>query len=186
MIQGFKERKIKRGYWGISLRPPQPAEGRIKTWIKRHPKNRKKFISLPGFQTGAKEAISSYKLIQRHESGMSWIRLKLETGRTHQIRVHLSSLACPLAGDKLYGSRKNLSFIRDLSLKAQAQSLSRIALHAGSLSFVHPLSGKRLLFKSPWPSDLKSACKRAGILGARRFLNPARQCPLKAGRAAGA
>ena len=155
MIQQFKKQLVKREYWALSLRPPSPLQGRIRTRIARHPSNRKKFISLKISQSTGKEAISFYKLFREHKSGVCWIKCHLQTGRTHQIRVHLSSLFCPIAGDLVYGGSK-LSFIKDQSLKEQIKKLKRIALHAHSLSFFHPLSKKKLSFKSPWPSDLKS------------------------------
>ncbi len=159
LIQQFKERKVKREYWAICIRPPSPLKGAVETWLSRHPVNRKKFISLKNPQASSKRAITFYKLYRRHESGLCWLKCYLKTGRTHQIRAHLSSLSCPLAGDKVYGGRPAPP-IKDLSLKQEIKKLSRIALHAHLLSFLHPQSEKQMIFKSPWPSDLKSLLKK--------------------------
>lgn len=156
LIRQFKEHKVKREYWAVSLRPPSLLKNTLETWITRHPVHRKKFISLNKPQPNSKKAITSYQLIRQHESGLCWISCHLKTGRTHQIRVHLSSLSCPIAGDTVYGGQKIPSFIKSLSLKEELKNLNRIALHAYSLSFIHPLSGKQIILKSPWPSDLKS------------------------------
>lgn len=163
LIRQFKEHHVKREYWAVSLRPPSPFKDTIETWITRHPVHRKKFISLKKFKPGSKKAITSYELFQQSSSGLSWIKCHLKTGRTHQIRVHLSSISCPLAGDETYGGKKNLSFIKDLHLKKQIKNLNRIALHAHSLSFFHPLSGQQISFKSHWPSDLKVFIKKLGF-----------------------
>ena len=160
MIEQFKNHSVKREYWAVSLRPPSPFKDTMETWITRHPIHRKKFISLKEFKSGSKKAITSYELFRQHNSGLSWIKCHLKTGRTHQIRVHLSSISCPLAGDEVYGGKKKLSFIKDSLLKEQVKNLNRIALHGHSLSFVHPLSGKPMIFKSPWPLDLKGLLKR--------------------------
>lgn len=163
LIQLFKNHQIRREYWAISLQTPSSPKGTVKSWIARHPVHRKKFISLTTFRPGAKPAISSYRLFQRHNSGLCWIKLRLQTGRTHQIRVHLSALSCPLAGDEVYGGGGKLSFIRDSNLKEQVKNLNRIALHAHSLSFLHPFSGQPMTFRSSWPADLKPLLKTLGL-----------------------
>ena len=159
LINQFKAHDVKREYWAISLYPPSPLKDTIETWIARHPIHRKKFISLKEFKSGSKKATTFYNLFRQHDSGLSWIKCHLKTGRTHQIRVHLSSISCPLVGDQVYRGRKKLSHIKDTFLKEQVKNLNRIALHAHSLSFLHPLSGKKISFTSPWPADLKALLK---------------------------
>ena len=160
LIQQFKNHQIQREYWAISLRPPSAMQGVIESWIARHPIHRKKFISLQTFQKGSKKAISSYKLFRQSDSGLSWIKCRLKTGRTHQIRVHLSSISCPIAGDSLYGGKGKLSSIKDTALKEELKSLNRIALHAQSLSFSHPTSNKQIALTCGWPENLKILLKR--------------------------
>jgi len=90
---------------------------------------------------GGKPAVTHYLVLRRAANGRALLRLRLETGRTHQIRVHLLSLGCPVAGDYLYG-------------RALPQLPGRFALHAAYLSFTHPLTGERISFESPLPSAL--------------------------------
>ena len=149
MIEQFKQHRVQREYWALSLKTPAPIKDTLETWMKRHPLHRKKFISLNTYEKGGKKAITSYELLQQSKSGISWIKCHLKTGRTHQIRVHLSSLSCPLLGDELYGGKKKLSFLKEPSLKEQIKNLNRTALHAHSLSFSHPLSFKKMSFHSP-------------------------------------
>ena len=163
LIEDFKKRRIQREYRALSLRPPSPVEGRMESWLSRHPVHRKKFISLKEYKTGSKKAITLYQLIKQHSSGISWIKCQLETGRTHQIRVHLSSLSCPLIGDSVYGSKK-LSCLKDSDLKKEIQNLKRIALHAQSLRLSHPRFKKTLYFKTDWPEDLKNLIKKLEFL----------------------
>jgi 23S rRNA pseudouridine1911/1915/1917 synthase len=99
-------------------------------------------------------------VLERYRAGgrtaiASLLRLVLETGRTHQVRVHLAHIGHPLLGDATYGSGFKAS-ARKLSLPAQAalEALGRQALHAAELAFVHPISGKRLGFTSPLPPDM--------------------------------
>ena len=176
LIRQFKQREIKREYWAVCLCPPSAEEGWIESRISRHPIHRQKFTSLSLSQPKGKAALTFYRLIRKHQSGLSWIKCRLLTGRTHQIRVHLSSIACPLVGDKVYGphygppssssSRRRFDFLKNQpqSLKAQVQNLNRIALHAQSLEFFHPLLGKKMFFHSPWPKDLNPLLKVLGFL----------------------
>jgi len=158
-ISSFKSHNIEREYYAISSKPPRPLEGKIESWIKRHPIHRKKFHSLKSFQAGSKKAITFYKNLKEHESGLTWIHCQLRTGRTHQIRVHLSSLGSPILGDKVYGKYKN-SFLKKSELKEEVAQLNRIVLHAFKLTLKHPLSKKKLTFKASWPDDLKPLLKK--------------------------
>ena len=168
LIEQFKSKQAQREYWAISLRPPYPDKGVIETWIARHPKNRQKFMSYKNNPSRGKKAITSYELFCKHSSGLSWVKCRLQTGRTHQIRVHFSSILCPILGDELYGGKKS-SFIKDTGLKIEIQNLNRISLHAQYLSFIHPLSKKKISFTSSWPSDLEDLIKK---LGFGKYMDP--------------
>ena len=163
LIQKFKKHEIQRKYWALALRPPSPYSDWIETWWGRHPVHRKKFASFKEFKTGRKKAITFYQLLKQHSSGISWLECQLKTGRTHQIRVHLSSIGSSILGDDFYG-RQKLSFIKNQNLKKEIQKLKRIALHAYSLSFQHPLSKKSLSFEIPWPENLHPLLKQIKIL----------------------
>ena len=137
LINQFKSRKVVRIYWALSVKPPQPLSGTIKSYVRRHPIFRKKFISISGYKKGAKEAITHYKTIKNYKNGITWVECKLETGRTHQIRLHMASLSSFLLGDKVYGKK-----LKSKSLQSLCEGLKGIALHAQSLSFIHPTSEK--------------------------------------------
>ncbi|MFD2613693.1 RluA family pseudouridine synthase [Paenibacillus gansuensis] len=95
------------------------------------------------------EAVTHYETVRKY-GPTSLVRLRLETGRTHQIRVHMKHIGCPLIGDKMYTSERFAEITETM-----AKRIDRHALHAEQLSFVHPISGDRKIFKAPLPSDLE-------------------------------
>ena len=154
LVAQFAERRIGRQYaclvWGLI----EPAEGRIAGNIGRSPRNRKKMAVL---SRGGRPAVTHYRRLAVGASGaVSRLVCRLETGRTHQIRVHLSHAGHGLLGDPLYG-RESAS--RRAALPAAArQALARLgrqALHAESLAFRHPTSGEEMAFTSTLPRDLR-------------------------------
>lgn len=138
---------IERTYLAIAAPPPVGAGGTLRTSYGRHPVHRKKFSSKV---TGGKPAVTHWQLVEALH-GAALVRLRLETGRTHQIRVHASDHGWPLLGDPVYGFRQ-----RDERLAAAATALNRQALHASTLAFAHPVSGERLSFEAPLPADLQA------------------------------
>ncbi|MEO7094105.1 MAG: RluA family pseudouridine synthase [Polyangiales bacterium] len=139
---------IERAYLAISAPPPPLARGTLRTLYNRHPINRRKFSSK--VQTG-KSAVTHYEIVERmYESAL--VRLRLETGRTHQIRVHASDHGWPLLADQMYGVRQ-----RNERVAAAAAALGRQALHAALLAFEHPATGQRMSFESPLPADFAAA-----------------------------
>lgn len=164
LIEQFKTRTIERIYWGIALKPPRQSKGKIESYLTRHPKDRKRFISLPTApSSGGKKAITNYRILKQHASGLTWMEYSLETGRTHQIRVHSTDLNCPLTGDKIYG-RAKWKNLQSKQLQNLCKTLNRVALHAHTLRFHHPQSGKLLSFTSPWPNDLLPLLKYLNFL----------------------
>ncbi|MBL9014101.1 MAG: RluA family pseudouridine synthase [Myxococcales bacterium] len=139
---------IERAYLAIAAPPPPHAAGTLRTLYGRHPVNRKKFSSKVA--TG-KPAVTHFEIAEKLH-GAALVRLRLETGRTHQIRVHASDHGWPLLGDAMYGVRP-----RDERLAAAAAALGRQALHAATLVFDHPITGARLSFEAPLPADLQAA-----------------------------
>jgi len=139
---------IERAYLALAAPPPPHARGSLRTLYNRHPVVRRKFSSKVA--TG-KSAVTHYEIVERLH-GSALVRLRLETGRTHQIRVHASDHGWPLIGDQMYGVRQ-----RDERLAAAALLVGRQALHAAMLAFEHPSTGARMTFESPLPADFAAA-----------------------------
>lgn len=138
---------VEREYVAVCAPAPPAAvgdRGTIRTMYGRHPVDRKRFSSKVA--TG-KPAITHWRVIERLQLGAALVRVRLETGRTHQIRVHMSDRGWPLIGDAMYGRRY------DGALGAAAVTMGRQALHAARLAFVHPATGERLAFETPPPPD---------------------------------
>jgi 23S rRNA pseudouridine1911/1915/1917 synthase len=148
----FKAHTPQRRYLGIVF-GQIPDEGQIEAVIGRHPKHRQKMSVRP---RKGREARTHWKVMERFRQ-FCLAEFRLQTGRTHQIRVHLSSLGHPLLGDPLYGGRKKLASVEPLVLRQGLEKIRRQALHAISLGFVHPATGENLLFFSPVPADLEEA-----------------------------
>jgi len=102
-----------------------------------------------------KWAVTHFEVLRTHPAGLSYLSLKLETGRTHQIRVHLAHLRHPIAGDPLY-SEGRANSLRSVQAKVALSRLGRPFLHAASLGFFHPLEGDWREFTAPLPSDLSA------------------------------
>lgn len=155
LMEQFKNHTVGREYIGLCLSTPRAdreinkeESGRIETHIGRHPTNRKKMAVL---ESGGKVAITNWKKIEEMKYA-TLLSFRLETGRTHQIRVHMEYLNSPLIGDKLYGDFSLLP----AKLKVVAQNFARQALHAKSLTFVHPTTKKIMTFDSPLPKDMEA------------------------------
>ena len=147
LVALFAEHRIERAYLAICLgRPPQRHT--FTTLHGRHPTDRKRFSGR--VRTGKRAVTHLERLEELH--GASLLRCRLETGRTHQIRVHLKEAGHPLLGDPLYGRPP-----RDPLLREQAMALGRPALHAAVLGFVHPITAETLRFEVEPPADFRSA-----------------------------
>jgi 23S rRNA pseudouridine1911/1915/1917 synthase len=149
----FAERTIGRAYTAVVWGLPSQAKGEIAGNIGRSPRNRKKMAVV---ERGGKPAITTYRVIRALARGaVSLVECRLLTGRTHQIRVHMTHAGHPLIGDPLYGrgSRQRLAALPPAARQA-ATSFPRQALHATTLSFDHPITGERLTFTSDLPSDI--------------------------------
>jgi 23S rRNA pseudouridine1911/1915/1917 synthase len=156
LAQQLQNRTMSRIYNALVFGIPNLDSGTIKTNIKRCSKNKIKMAVSRNSDEG-KEAITHYKIIERfQEINLSLLELRLETGRTHQIRVHLSHNKNPIIGDKLYINSYHHNFNKindDLSLKIK--HFPRQALHAKSLYFIHPTNQKQLHFESELAPDIK-------------------------------
>lgn len=123
--------------------PPKPA-GTVRSLIGRHPEHRKKMAVVA---RNGKEAVTHYT-VERRLGDITLVRCRIETGRTHQIRVHMQSLGCPVVGDTLYG--------KSASDKRLPHLPARQLLHAERLTFAHPVSGAPMDFVAPLPEDFLS------------------------------
>lgn len=146
--EAFAAHNIERVYEALGVGRAPAAHGRIETLHGRDPNDRKKFsIKVRSGRT----AITNWKALEPL-GGAVRLAARLETGRTHQVRLHMASLGCPLLGDPLYGRPP-----RDLKLRQIAKELGRQALHARVLGFVHPHTGKPLRFECEPPPDFRHA-----------------------------
>jgi len=136
----FRNRTIDKVYHALVQGHMDPTTGTIDAPIDRHPKEDHRFAVIA---TG-KESITHYEVMEFYR-GVSMVKIELETGRTHQIRVHFSALHHPLVGDTTYGADPVLG---------KSLGMSRPWLHAAELHFAHPITGQALNFEAPYPADL--------------------------------
>ncbi len=157
LSQQFANREIHRLYTALVWGHLQPPSGRIEGNIGRHPVNRKKMAIVA---SSGKYAATSYCTLKTYTPAslpkVSMIQCKLETGRTHQIRVHLTSIGHPLVGDPVYTQKSYKSIKIFLDETPNPAPFSRQALHASELQFTHPVTQKLNMYKSEFPLDINS------------------------------
>ncbi len=145
LMSQFQERSVDKVYLALLERRPKSNTGLIDAPIARDPRQRKRMA----VQRSGKPAQTEFEVLDDDFQGdRALVRLKLLTGRTHQIRVHLAFIGCPLVGDTVYGRRK------------QRVRLKRQFLHAHELAFEHPVSGERLSFESELPVGLRAVMEK--------------------------
>ena len=141
--KAFHDREVEKIYHSIVQGHPDPLSGTIDAPIGRHPGSSWKFAVV----AGGKDSITHYETIEAFPSA-ALVEVHLETGRTHQIRVHMAAQRHPCVGDTMYGA--------DPTITARL-GLTRQWLHAHKLGFAHPATGEQVTFESPYPSDLQAA-----------------------------
>lgn len=151
----FQKRQIEKYYLAITTGVPKEDHGTIETFIGRSTSDRKKMAVLPA----GKIAITHYTTEEFYDF-FSLLKIKLETGRTHQIRVHFNHINCPILGDQTYSNlKRTINFVPDNYRKKlkhlMANHLTRQALHAYQLKFIHPITGKEIFAEAPIPEDLQ-------------------------------
>lgn len=152
LSEQFFTHSIERTYFAVVYGVPNPESGTVTGNIGRSSFDRKKMSIV---SHGGKTAITHYCMIENYRNAASLVKCNLETGRTHQIRVHLSSIGCNLIGDDVYTKSKKTSVLLPEPVKSRVNSFARQALHAYSLGFIHPKSKKYLHFKADFPQDIK-------------------------------
>jgi 23S rRNA pseudouridine1911/1915/1917 synthase len=159
LAKQFKEKSAERKYQAIVWGHLTPPEGRIAASLGRSPRDRKHFAVI----AGGKEAATRYRTLERFEL-FSLLELQLETGRTHQIRIHMQHAGHPVFGDPQYGGRNRrlgaLTTSQREIIAGLFEILPRQALHAAVLGFAHPVSGKMLRFESEFPEDILNVLGR--------------------------
>ncbi len=139
----FREGGVAKEYVALVQGVPLPATGTVRTLIGRSPHDRKKMAVTT---THGRPAVTHYRVVETLPGG-ALLRVRIETGRTHQIRVHLAHLGFPVAGDRQYGTRRQT--------RTDAIQAPRQMLHAAQLAFTHPRTGKPLCFEAPLPPDME-------------------------------
>ncbi|MCF6220720.1 MAG: RluA family pseudouridine synthase [Robiginitomaculum sp.] len=176
----FAKHTVERVYVCMTRGAPNPRAGRIETRLARSPHDRKKmgvvkkqdarsiaYMQRMGKEPPGKIAITNYEFIKGYGRMkgaslstplVSIIECRLETGRTHQIRVHMAHIACPILGDSTYGKTgafKTANSEAELILRAGLDGFDRQALHAKTLGFIHPITGEEMSFDSDLPDDMQ-------------------------------
>ena len=188
LARQFADHSIERAYLAVTGGQPVPMAGTLRGTIARSSVNRKKMAILPdddqvdGLRGGrhrtgrdpagpgrdgveregrGKHAVTHYRTIEQLDANAALVECRLETGRTHQVRVHMASIGHALLGDQLYGrTPKTLRPLLD------ELGFARQALHAATLGFIHPTSGQAIRFSSPLPADMRELLLRLGSSGA--------------------
>ena len=149
LAKQFADHSITRRYLAVCAGQPTPPSGTVSGRIGRSDKDRKKMAVLPDDSSRGKHAVTHYETVQRLDHA-ALIECRLETGRTHQVRVHCASIGHPLLGDPVYGRTP-----RPLRALLESLDFRRQALHAAQLGFVHPVSGEPLDFRAELPADMR-------------------------------
>ncbi len=163
LAKQFRSRSIDKRYLAIVRGSLKPASGMIDRPIGRHPRERQR-MSVRSRRGRA--AVTHWTVLERLP-GATLVRLRPETGRTHQLRVHLAALGHPILGDRVYGVRR--------AVAAGGPTYARQALHAAEIGFAHPASGERIVVRAPLPADLETilAALRQGLGSAAISPRPA-------------
>ena len=147
----FHDGGVEKIYWALTHGAPRPPAGTVHTMIARHPRDRKRFAVV---ESAGKDAVTHYTT-KAVAHNVAWLEVRLETGRTHQIRVHCQHLGCAIVGDPLYGFHALDKNIENCP--------KRQMLHAMRLGLAHPRTGKQLRFERPPPEDMQTLMRQLGL-----------------------
>jgi len=151
LSEQFREHRVKKTYKALVFGSPVEEEGTITLPVGRHPEDRKKMSTR---SRRGKEAVTRWRVAGRYGE-TTLLDVDIETGRTHQIRVHLSSMGHPVVGDRVYGGGGRLKSVRDQALRARLSAMPRQALHAWRIAFSHPVDKREMEFVAPLPEDMR-------------------------------
>nr|MCH9643800.1 RluA family pseudouridine synthase [Gammaproteobacteria bacterium] len=164
LVTAIQERKVKREYETI-VYGEMITGGSVDQPIGRHPKQRTKM----SVRKDGKAAVTHYRIIKKYND-FTHCRVTLETGRTHQIRVHMAHILFPIVGDPIYANKNRISKKWPDALQAALQQFNRQALHAAQLTLQHPSNGETMTFTAPLPQDMKDLLELIGFEQGARFL----------------
>ncbi len=150
----FEKHDVHKKYLALVWGDVKGNTGEIVLPVGRHTNNRKKMSTK---SKRGKDALTLWKVRERY-GVTTLLEVEIKTGRTHQIRVHLSDRGYPVIGDAVYGNSAKINTVKDPLLKATIKAFNRQALHATQLSFIHPQKGERVVFTADMPQDMTGLC----------------------------
>ncbi|MCI5512605.1 MAG: RluA family pseudouridine synthase [Clostridia bacterium] len=153
LAEQLKTHTVSRIYYAIVTGNLKEDNGTVDAPVGRHPTDRKKMAVFQNGDSRAKPAVTHYTVLERYR-GFCYVKCELETGRTHQIRVHMASLGHPLLGDEVYGGDKSKFFACNRDI------IHGQCLHAGKLKLVHPRTGKPMEFECPLPPEMEKVLEK--------------------------
>jgi 23S rRNA pseudouridine1911/1915/1917 synthase len=163
LARQFKRHEVKKTYQALVYGDPKTDGGRIEAAVGRHPTDRKRMSTQ---SRRGRSAVTVWRVRERYGFA-ALLEVDIETGRTHQIRVHLTDLGYPIVGDRVYGGAGRIRTVDDPAARSRMRALDRQALHAWRLAFTHPATGEKMQFSSPLPEDVAGLCaflrERGGV-----------------------
>lgn len=156
LARQFARRSVHKRYEAIVVGVPRPPSGAIDLPIGRDPVCRKRMQARVGQARAARTTYQVREAFGGNAAVAAWLDLVPETGRTHQIRVHLASIGHPVVGDRLYGSGRAPARVDDAAARAALEGFPRQALHAAALRLRHPADGREIEFEAPLPADMRA------------------------------